>query len=312
MTEIKNLLAENRGAMQGLHAIANMDFEKPFIILERTGSFTYNSILKDLNNGSALYSYDNRFLCKINTSDYNIFVLYKRTDYDAYKNNLYIARLNGSKFETERKSIEGYEQSSGWRWLDTAIGKEQFETARKSATGHYFIVAQDKQYKNTRQTTHGNTERYRVYMRDRKHVEAATPYCYNSDKYYDNILVYYDRRTFDKSGYIQQVNNYEQRVKALKAERSAAAAAKFDNSEKLAEFETRIRNLKAAITKAMNGSAPNFTAIYHISYEMSWMWDSYLKLKENKFTSMHDVYYCINNINQHLTKAETEAQTIKE
>ena len=310
MTEIKNLLAENRGAMQGLHAIAGMDFQKPFIIMERSGNFTYNSILKDLNGET--YNSKYKLFNKINTDDYNIFVLFKRTDYDAYKDYLYIARLDGSKFETERKSIEGYEQSSGWRWFDTAIGKEEFETARKSATGHYFIVAQDKQYKNTRQTTHGNTERYRVYMRDRKHVEAATPYYYNSDKYYDNILGYYDRRTFDKSGYIQQVNNYEQRVKALKAERSAAAAAKFDNSEKLAEFETRIGNLKATITKAMNGSAPNFTAIYHISYEMSWMWDSYLKLKENKFTSMHDVYYCINNINQRLTKAETEAQTIKE
>lgn len=306
MTEIKNLLAENRGAMQGLHAIANMDFEKPFIILERTGSFTYNSILKDLNSGSALYSYDNRFLCKINTSDYNIFVLYKRTDYDAYKNNLYIARLNGSKFETERKSIEGYEQSSGWRWLDTAIGKEQFETARKSATGHYFIVAQDKQYKNTSQTTHGNTERYRVYMRDRKHVEAATPYYYNSDKYYDNILDYYDRRTFDKSGYIQQVNNYEQRVKALKAERSAAAAAKYDNTEKLAEFETRIEKLKTIIIENLKSETTNFKLIYNISYNLNWISREMKELKNNSFSSMSAINTTISLINQYITKAEKE------
>lgn len=305
MTEIKNLLAENRGAMQGLHAIANMDFEKPFIILERTGSFTYNSILKDLNNGSALYSYDNRFLCKINTSDYNIFVLFKRTDYSCYQ-HLYIARLNDSKFETERKSIEGYEQSSGWRWFGTAIGKEQFETARKSATGHYFIVAQDKQYKNTRQTTHGNTERYRVYMRDRKHVEAATPYYYNSDKYYDNILGYYDRRTFDKSGYIQQVNNYEQRVKALKAERSAAAAAKFDNSEKLAEFETRIEKLKTIIIENLKSENTNFKLIYNISYNLNWISREMKELKNNSFSSMSAINTTISLINQYITKAEKE------
>lgn len=305
MTEIKNLLAENRGAMQGLHAIANMDFEKPFIILERTGSFTYNSILKDLNNGSALYSYDNRFLCKINTSDYNIFVLFKRTDYSCYQ-HLYIARLNDSKFETERKSIEGYEQSSGWRWFATAIGKEQFETARKSATGHYFIVAQDKQYKNTRQTTHGNTERYRVYMRDRKHVEAATPYYYNSDKYYDNILDYYDRRTFDKSGYIQQVNNYEQRVKALKAERSAAAAAKYDNTGKLAEFENRIEKLKTIIIENLKSENTNFKLIYNISYNLNWISREMKELKNNSFSSMSAINTTISLINQYITKAEKE------
>lgn len=309
MKEIKNLLAENRKALQGLHAIANMDFEKPFIILERTGSFTYNSILKDLNNGSALYSYDTRFYCKIKTTKYNIFVLYKRTDYN--DNDTYIARLNDSKFETERKTIQGYERACGWRWFDTSIGKEAFEKARKSSTGHYFIIAQEKQFENKRSREYSTADRFKLHF-ERKTLKSATPYYRNSDKWYDNIISPYDRRTFDKSGYMQQVNNYEQRVKALKAERSAAAAAKFDNSEKLAEFETRIGNLKAAITKAMNGSAPNFTAIYHISFEMSWMWDSYLKLKENKFTSMHDVYYCINNINQRLTKAETEAQTIKE
>lgn len=309
MTEIKNLLAENRKALQGLHAIADMDFQKPFIIMERSGNFTYNSILKDLN-GEA-YNSKSKLCNKINTGDYNIFVLFKRTDYDAYKDDLYIARLDKGKFETERKSIEGYKQSSGWRWFDTAIGKEQFETARKSATGHYFIVAQDKQYKNTRQTTHGNTERYRVYMRDRKHVEAATPYYYNSDKYYNNILGYYDRRTFDKSGYIQQVNNYEQRVKALKAERSAAAAAKFDNSEKLAEFETRIEKLKAIIMENLKSETTNFKLIYNISYNLNWISREMKELKNNSFSSMNAINTTISLINQYITKAERSVYDVR-
>lgn len=308
MKEIKNLLAENRKALQGLHAIANMDFEKPFIIHERTGNFTYNSILKDLN-GEA-YNSKSKLCNKINTDDYNIFVLFKRTDYSCYQ-DLYIARLNGSKFETDRKSIEGYEQSSGWRWFDTAIGKEQFETARKSVTGHYFIVAQDKQYKNTRQTTHGNTERYRVYMRDRKHVEAATPYYYNSDEYYDNILGYYDRRTFDKSGYIQQVNNYEQRVKALKAERSAAAAAKFDNSEKLAEFENRIEKLKTIIMENLKSETTNFKLIYNISYNLNWISREMKELKNNSFSSMSAIHITISLINQYITKAERSVYDVR-
>lgn len=293
MKEIKNLLAENRKALQGLHAIASMDFTKPFVIIECTGNFTYNSILKKLNNDGD----------KINTDDYNIFVLYKRTDYSCYQ-DLYVARLNSSKFEVERKSIENYEAASGWRYFDTSIGKDTFEKARKSLTGHYFIVAQDKQYKYKRNTTHDNTERYRVHMRNRKHIKAATPYYYNSDEYYDNVIGYYDHRTFDKSGYVQQVNNYEQRVKALKAERSAAAAAIFDNTEKLTEFEARINKLKSAIAEAANSNSPNFTLIYHISYELSWMWDSFLNFKKNNFKSMQSVNYCIDDINHHITKAE--------
>lgn len=309
MTEIRNLLAENRQALQGLHAIADMDFQKPFIIMERSGNFTYNSILKDLN-GEA-YNSKSKLCNKINTDDYNIFVLFKRTDYDAYKDDLYIARLDKGKFETDRKTIEGYEQSSGWRWLDTTIGKEQFEKARKSSTGHYFIVAQDKQYKNTRQTTHGNTERYRVYMRDRKHIEAATPYYYNSDKYYDNILGYYDRRTFDKSGYMQQVNNYEQRVKALKAERSAAAAAKFDNSEKLAEFENRIEKLKTIIMENLKSETTNFKLIYNISYNLNWISREMKELKNNSFSSMSAIHITISLINQYITKAERSVYDVR-
>lgn len=303
MKEIKNLLAENRKALQGLHAIANMDFEKPFIILERTGNFTYNSVLKDLNDGSALYSYGTRFYCKIKTTEYNIFVLYKRTDYN--DNDMYIARLNDTKFETERKTIQGYEGACGWRWLDTSIGREAFEKARKSSTGHYFIIAQEKQFENKRSRSCSTADRFKLYY-DRKTLRAATPYYRNSDKWYDNIISPYDRRTFDKSGYMQQVNNYEQRVKALKAERSAAAAAKYDNTEKLVEFETRIEKLKTAIMENLKAETTDFNLIYNISYNLKWISSDMRKLKDNSFSSMSAINTTISLINQYITKAEKE------
>lgn len=305
MNEIKNLLAENRKALQGLHAIANMDFEKPFIILERTGKFTYNSILKDLNSGSALYSYDTRFYCKIKTTEYNIFVLYKRTDYN--DNDMYIARLNDSKFEAERKTIQGYERACGWRWLDTSIGKEAFEKARKSSTGHYFIIAQEKQFENKRSREYSTNDRFKLHF-ERKKLKSATPYYRNSDKWYDNIISPYDRRTFDKSGYMQQVNNYEQRVRALKAERSEAAAAVWDNTEKCAEVENRIRKINARIaelTAAPVNEIP-YMKIYHCYMSLSWIGNSLKALYKNDFSSMENLNHSVSYIENQLAKAESE------
>lgn len=305
MNEIKNLLAANRKALQGLHTIANMDFQQPFVILERDGNFTYNSILKELNGTS--YNSKSKLCNKINTDDYNIFVLYKRTDYSCYR-DLYLARLSHNKFETERKTIENYEAVNGWRWLDTSTGKDMFEKARKSATGHYYIIAQEKQYANKRSPAHDNTERYRVHMRDRKHIEAATPYYYNSDKYYDNILGYYDRRTLDKSGYIQQVNDYERRVKVLKSQRSAAAAAVWDNAEKYAEIETRILKINTRIAELTNAPVHEipYMKIYHCYSNLAWIRSNIKELHDNNFTSVERIKWTISYIEEQITKAENE------
>lgn len=291
MNEIKNLLAENRKALQGLHAIANMDFQQPFTIIERTGKFTYNSIMKELE--------------KPDIDETNIFILYKSDKTWNYGKH-YIARLTNGKFESDRGTIKGYEAASGWRWFDTMIGKADFEECRKSENGHYFIIAQEKQFENRRGTSYYMQERFRERTEcGRRYV---IPYYRNGDYFYNNVLAECDRRTFDKSGYCQQVNNYAQRVRALKAQRSEAAAAVWDNTEKCAEVETRIRKINARIaelTAAPVNEIP-YMKIYHCYMSLSWIGNSLKALYKNDFSSMENLNHTLSYIESQLEKAESE------
>lgn len=108
---VRNLLNTSKVAkatFKGLHMIADMDFEKPFTIIERTGNFTHKSVLK-------LLGWDN-FL-KRDMDKFNTFVIY--TDYSD-KDRLLVARLTNNKFEFERKTIEDFEVRNGFRFLSTA------------------------------------------------------------------------------------------------------------------------------------------------------------------------------------------------
>lgn len=291
MNEIKNLLAENRKALQGLHAIANMDFQQPFTIIERTGKFTYNSIVKELE--------------KPDIDETNIFILYKSDKTWNYGKH-YIARLTNGKFESDRGTIEGYETASGWRWFDTMIGKSEFEECRKSENGHYFIIAQEKQFENHRGTAYYMQERFRVHEECGRRY--AIPYYRNGDYFYNNVLTECDSRTFDKSGYCQQVNSYAQRVRALKAQRSAAAAAAWDNTEKCAEVEARIRKINtriAELTAAPVHEIP-YMKIYHCYMSISWIGNSLKALYKNDFSSMENLNHTISYIESQLAKAESE------
>lgn len=291
MNEIKNLLAENRKALQGLHTIANMDFQQPFIIIEGDGNFTYNSIVKKLYN--------------VSTAACNIFVIYKAKTYDSsikYK----LARLNDGKFEISRDTIQGYKVNYGWRYYDTAYGKSDFEASRKSENGHYFIIAQEKQFENRRGTAYYMQERFR----ERKECgrRYVIPYYRNGDYFYNNVLTEYDSRTFDKSGYCQQINNYAQRVRVLKAQRSEAAAAVWDNTEKCAEVEARIRKINARIaelTSAPVNEIP-YMKIYHCYMSISWISNSLKALYKNDFSSMENLNHTLSYIESQLAKAESE------
>lgn len=291
MNEIKNLLAENRKALQGLHAIANMDFQQPFTIIERTGKFTYNSIMKELE--------------KPDIDETNIFILYK-SDKTWNYGKCYIARLTNGKFESDRGTIKGYETASGWRWFDTMIGKSAFEECRKSENGHYFIIAQEKQFENHRGTAYYMQERFRVHEECGRRY--AIPYHRNGDYFYNNVLTECDSRTFDKSGYCQQVNSYAQRVRALKAERSEAAAAVWDNTEKCAEVENRIRKINARIAELTAAPVANipYMKIYHCYMSLSWIGNSLKALYKNDFSSMENLNHTISYIESQLAKAESE------
>lgn len=289
-TPLSNLLKENPKALQGLHAIADMDFQKPFSIIECTGNFTYNSILNAFG--------------KPDLDEVNIFVVYKSSkSWDANYN--YLAHVIKGKFETQRNDIEGYESVCGWRWFDTAIGKGTFETARKDKSCHYWIIAQERKYAvQSELKVVDYSIRYRTKIDYGNYY--AIPYHKNGDWYYDNVCDLSSEYNFDKSGYTSLVNNYDNRVRKLKAERSAAEAAKFDNTEKLREFTERINHCNEALQIILAGNYLDidYEEISDVTRCLRFGKRFYKELKANSFTSMRDIDYTLERLEDEVRNAE--------
>ena len=291
-TPLSNLLKENSKALQGLHAIADMDFQKPFTIIECTGNFTYNSILNALG--------------KPDLDKVNVFVIYKSSrTWDANYN--YLAHLiKGGKFESQRDDIEGFESVCGWRWFDTAIGKGTFEKIRKDKNCHW-IIAQERKYAIKSEP---KAVDYSIRYRTRRDCGNyyAIPYHKNGDWFYDDATygIHGKPENFpDKSGYFN-TNEYPTRVRKLKAERSAAEAAKFDNTEKLREFTERINHCNEALQIILAGN------YLDIDYEkisdaircLRFGKRFYKELKANNFTSMRDINYTLERLEDEVRSAE--------
>jgi hypothetical protein len=289
-TPLSNLLKENSKALQGLHAIADMDFQKPFTIIECTGNFTYNSILNALG--------------KPDLDEVNIFVVYKSfRSWNANYN--YLAHVIKGKFETQRDDIEGYESVSGWRWFDTAIGKGTFETERKDKRCHYWIISQERKY-----AVRSEPKAVDYYVRYRTKIDRgnyyAIPYDKNGDWYYDNVCNLLSKYNFDKSGYTSLVNNYDSRVRKLKAERSAAEAAKFDNTEKLREFTERINHCNEALQIVLAGNYLDidYEKIYNVAIRLRWIKSRYNDLKLNEFNSVSAIRFTLERLETDISAAE--------
>lgn len=292
-TPLSNLLKENSKALQGLHAIADMDFQKPFHIIEAIGNFTYNSVMN--------------LLGKPDLDEVNIFVMYKSSrGWDADHN--YLAHvIKGGKFETQRDDIEGYESVYGWRWFDTAIGKGTFEEMRKNKNCHYWIIAQERKYAvRSEPKAVDYSIRYRTKV-DRG-IYYAIPYDKNGDWYYDDITYgNYGKPDYfpDKSGYFN-TNDYSTRVWKLKAERSAAEAAKFDNTEKLREFTERINHCNEVLQIILAGNYIDidYEKISDVIRCLRFGKRYYKELKANNFTSMRDINRTLERLEDEVGHAE--------
>lgn len=289
---LKNLLEMNRKTLQGLHAIAGMDFCKPFEVHEFTGKFTANSIKKAVG---------------VDTWDNNVFILYADVR-RWHKGEPLLAKLKGSDFYVKRDEIKGYKENHGWNYFDTTFSKGDFEEIRKSENGHYFIIVQEKALENKTEFEFDYTDRFK---------ENGTPYYKNGDiNYHDvrrtfNTFYHIDgkrvyTRRLDKSGYIVDMEKYEQRVRKLKAERSQAAAANYDNREKRLEYDGRLNKIVGELTRLLTGNLVNipFGKISKISEQISHIGGELRKFRENKFDSMEELNRTTWWIERYLDKAE--------
>lgn len=321
-TALNNIMALSPNIRQFLHNTDFIDWNNNIFIEEYAGKFTHNTIKKQL----AAAGIDQ-------LKDYNIFMLYYNNFVESWhKNKLYIAKIMDYDFLCTNKQIDR-KYDSYHNNIDIPWKKAIFDEMRKNENTKYFIIAQKKEYAKHRAGDYSEKDRYILahystyihnygdttnYISD-IHIK---PFHRANDHYINLNSSYYGRRPYrdilesdlhkvfvDKSGYRIDIahENYKQRVKALKAAKSAAAAAQYDNTEILNNIDYRIKAInEKIITLLQDSNIDNipYTKIYNAAHHINWIKSEYKNLKTNKYLSMGKINFEIDQLNRYIEKAE--------
>lgn len=295
MNELKNLLKLSRNALQVCYYQLGMDFEKPYTIIEGEGKFTANSIGKKIFEVTGM-TWKN---CKA--------ALYLRND-NKYRSDY--TRLYFVKFNCDFDSVDTLSKTTfKHEYIDDFWRKSDFEAERKKDTSHWWIVVQNKQYlcakKEPQMIDFGErykkvySEHYSILGNERKCIKYS-PCFYRSHKPTEKDIL-------DKSGYIRWENviTYQEKAKALKAERDKAAASVFDCSKVTEQIEKSLLDIRAILSKAIINNV-KAREISYVLDRLAWVESDYkkhcLKIKENTYSSIEsinvDLNYMIGRINE--------------
>lgn len=326
---LKNLLAVNPKICKYLHKISNFDWQNEFLAEEFKGKFTYNSLIKSIESMTkdAETQPDKFFRLR----SWNVYLFYlPNISYYGWNNKTHIAKIADSCIkckQDELKDKRGYTSFYNYG-LNVPIMKSDFEKIRKSPDTRYWLVIQAKALEKSRPREYEAKERYEItnyntftsngieYIHDYnikpiyKNYPAISisPNSYGR-VIYTNVKATHKNALVDKSGYRldEQRRAYKARVSELKAQRSAAAAAAYDNTEKYTEIETRIRKINDIIAGFMKAEVYNipYKKIENCCSELRWINDEITDLHNNKFSSMEKLNRTIEIIEHHIRKAET-------
>lgn len=235
MTATKELLKENKKALQFLHEACGFDFEKDFFFKRIPGRFTFNVVKKAIEEKTA--------------GEYTAAILVKEVA-RGWHNNLHFAEIKNGKFAPLRKEGARY-----WKYdVDYFFSISDFEESRKNKTESVFIIAQKKEHLCTTEkktvdysqrfilwkfdwcwTSYPNGHKYihRVELKTtdgKPDTITHEPYktFYGDEKKSGNINDF-----IDKSGYILRFTRLElqRRARALRAERAKKAVDDKDYTE---------------------------------------------------------------------------------
>lgn len=289
-TALKNLLAINRKALQGLHAIGHMDFTQPYTLIEKHGKFTYKSVMNDLGN--------------IDTRDYNIYLIYAETDTDTIgrkRTSSYLVEIYNGDFHVDRDTIINYRTAYGWRYFHEINMKKTFERYRKNPEGHYFIIAQEREAENYRAKSIPLAGRFRV-----SHECSYTrvlPYDRNGDWYYNNVSGVVG--TIDKSGYSTEINNYPDRLKEIRRKKSQEQAKAWNGSAIFKAFESRLNTVRTVLGNLLATTAEcDYKAIAEAARQLGYAADAIGNFNKEKYSDMSQIEMRLRWINEYIEKAE--------
>lgn len=325
---LKNLLAVNPRICKYLHKISNFDWQNEFFAEEFKGKFTYNSLIKSIESMTkdAETQPDEFFRLR----SWNVYLFYlPNISYYGWNNKTHIAKIADLCIkckQDELKDKRGYTSFYNYG-LNVPVMKSDFEKIRKSPDTRYWLVIQAKALEKSRPREYEATERYEItnyntftnngieYIHDYNIKPIYKNYpniSISPNSYgrviYTNVKATHKNALVDKSGYRldEQRRAYKARVSELKAQRSAAAAAAYDNTEKYTEIETRIRKINDGIAEFMKAEVYNipYKKIENCCNELRWINDEITDLHNNKFSSMEKLNRTIEIIEHHIRKAE--------
>ena len=302
MNELKNLLALSRNALQVCYYQLDMDFEKPFTVIEGNGKFTANSIGKMISEKTGL-TWKNAVTAFFmeNTNKY-------RSDYE---------KLRFIKFDDTFEPVDTmkglYGRSGTYRYIDDYYRKADFEADRKKGDARYWIIIQHKNYIKEKVTkTIDFGERYKL-------LYASSGACVNVRKLYDKKngtsykysgSYYYGKapscaQMIDKSGYLRWNNiiKYQDKARALKAERNKAAANVYSCSAENAKIEQAIKTLRTRIAeKVLNGAnAYDLSCILSNMNSLERYYKIHCeKITEKSYNSVENIQHELNDLNERI------------
>ena len=132
-TAIRDLLSENKKALQFLHIAKGFDFEKDFYIVRMEGSFTANKVHKAIR--------------AIIPGDYIAAIMLRANSERHTNRDLYYVSFcaTGGGFDATRAKNLDY-----WKHdIDYMYGVGDFEETRKKKTDHIYIIAQSTENATT-------------------------------------------------------------------------------------------------------------------------------------------------------------------
>lgn len=236
-TELKNLLTENRKALQFAHDFAGFDLCAPFTLKETPDAPTINRIKNLLN----LETVD----------DMNILIFIKPSS-DFYFQSLHVATVEDDKINpitmnnTKTNNFYNYDIDDFCRLSDYAKMKK---TAQK-----FYILAQDEKHQTTPTTTTEQLTtytRYKIISNYYKKVYIS-PIDKNKIKPHCFCYTLNAVEIIDKSGYYTNLakEKREQRARQLRQEKKQNEYKTLNKTEHINTIKGIINNINAMTFKA--------------------------------------------------------------
>lgn len=311
MTNAKQaLLSKNRKALQFLNKSDGFDFQQDHIIIKQSGKFTFNTVTK---------------LVKENIiGEYKAALLLPRSS-----GRLNYVDVGRHKFKPLRKGGVKY-----WDYeMNYYFGIGDFEGARKSNTGCYYIVAQssallkkktESESVDLKQRFHyipdgdrkgsngcGKTWISEIKLRMLNNNGRIFEYKPSPFWSHDNNLHERVDQIVDKSGYIILERRREliQAARLLRAERKKADAAKADFTKRETDIKSSIKEVKRQLSNALIESI-DYEAVkivenslYSLLQAMRGFESHLRRVRNSTYNKVEEIEDKLNSVEQYLKNA---------